>query len=1159
MQKILDKLRNRYTILIIVITVIFSVLGFKLAEITIIDGKDYREKADNTKVKKIPTPAPRGNILDVDGKILAENITGFSVQIMKDELIENEKNLASLKIMTLLEKQGENYIDEFPIILNSIDYKNESDFFYDEVSINETITNLLIKNNLVDDLLDMTYEHITDFNEYKFSVANRALSTLIEAKEVIELPIKIEYVDGNVVYSYKEGKDIKEWKETLKLTKAENPKNDILTLLLRDEERIKTLINHPIVRKYAFELLESRGQMSKYKLVDYKFSFDSDYRDKKKNLITYLDTALLNLIDNDLPDELEIELFGKKKPELSDSQKINTIKSLKEDYPYLYPDISFDTKAKEDFITLLKYQSFKGMMSFSYEKDKEITTLGMELLDYLKEKDINVPFKYEPDDGNIFAYKDEKSKNTFINKNNLQKEISADSALEMYIKKENIFNEFVSSEDIKIYAQRFLLQFVNPRISISKWKYTSIIEKDKWIKGKNIKKYKDAKDVFEKLVDESDINEDESITEELNVYEKRFILLMDDIITRQGYRAYEPINIAYNVKDETVAMIKERSMSFPGINTSIEPMRYYPMGETTAHTLGYLGKISQAYEIDKYINNSDYSRNDIIGKTGIEQEFEDYLNGEDGYKLIEVDAFGNTHKTNEEEAPVPGNNVKLTIDHDVQKMAEDALKEAIEKVQVGGTYQSEYGNYKFTKPYRNAKSGASVAVNVKTGEVLAVANYPSYDPNLFSTGITISDYESLKPDNEKDLMAPRPLVNTALRSKLPPGSSFKMVPALAALENGLSPYKKVNSLGYVELADGSRQSCWIWNDYRGTHGPTNMFEALQESCNYYFYTLVEGRNPRTKEPLGVEVTVEDMQDMSIQLGLNDKTGIEIPEEIAGSIPNEEDKLRTINQPLRSLIKSRKDNLIEGKKLKDKDIDELMNIFSEWASREDTMSAKEVIDELEKLNVVERERGSYKNPKDGVSLKDYIKYTYLSSTDFSSSKLSISIGQGENNYTTIGMANMVATIANGGYRNELTIIDDITSYDGKDIGYEKKQKREKIDLKDYKYLDDIKEGMLRVVERGSVKSIFNGFPVKVAGKTGTAQAGTNILTGNNYDNYAWFVGFGPYEDPEIAVATVIFQGGSGGNAAPVTRDIIGKYLEINNKKEEDVKKLKDFSI
>lgn len=1150
MEKILDKLRNRYTLIIIVITFIFSIMGFKLAEITIIQGEEHRETADNTKVKKIPTPAPRGNILDVNGKILAENRTGFTVQIMKDELIENNKNVASLKIMSLLEKQGENYIDEFPIVLNSIDYKNEADFFNEEFSINETIADLLINNNLVDDLLDMTYEHVTDFNDYRFSVANRALSVLIEAKEVLELPIKIDYVDGNIKYSYKEGKNTQKWKEDLKLGKGENPKYDILALLLRDEERVKSLINHPIVRKYAFEILDKKGKVNKYKLVDYKFSFDNDYRDMKKSLISHIETQLMGLVDNGLTEEAELELFGKKRPKLTENQIINTVENLKKGYPNLYPSITFDTSAKEDFVTLLKYRSFKDMMSFNYEKDEKTTILGIELLDYLKDKNINLPFKYEPDDGKIFEYTNDKSKDKFIKENDLEEGISADAALEMYVKDKGLFGKFVTSKNIKIYTQRYLLQYVNPRISTSKWQYTSIIEKEKWIEGKNIKKYKDAKDVFEQLVEESEIERDKNITEELNVYEKRFILLINDILTRQGYRAYEPINIAYNVKDETVAMIKERSMSFPGINTSIEPLRYYPMGETAAHTLGYLGKISQQYEIEKYINKGDYSRNDIIGKTGIEQGFEDYLNGKDGYKLVEVDAFGNTHKTNGEESPVPGNNVKLTIDYDLQKKAEESLKQAIEKIQVGGTYESEFGNYKFNKPYRNAKSGATVAINVKTGEVLAVANYPSYDPNLFSTGITLSDYESLKPKNEKDPLAPRPLYNMALRSTIPPGSSFKMLPALAALEKGLSPYKKVNALGYVELADGSRPACWLWNDYGRIHGPTDMYRAIEVSCNYYFFTLVAGRNLRTNEPLGVQVTVEDMQNMAKRFGLNEKTGIEIPEEKSGRIPNEEDKLAVTNKTLRALIESKKENLIKDKKLKDKDIDELIDIFSEWASREN-MSAKEVIDELEKLNIVEEERGSYSRDSGKLSLKDYLVYTYFGETGFTlSNGLSISIGQGENNYTPIAMANMVATIANGGYKNELTIIDDITSYDGKDIGYEKKQVRERIELKDYSYLDDIKQGMLQVVEKGSVKSIFNNFPVKVAGKTGTAQAG------GKYDNYAWFVGFAPYDDPEIAVATVIFQGGSGGNSAPVTRDIIGEYLGVNEekeKKEEDTKK------
>lgn len=1158
-KKFLEKLKSRYVILMIVITIIFSVMVFKLAEITIIHGEEHRLKADTTKVKKLPIPAPRGVITDAYGRVLAENITSFTVQIMKDELIENDRNLTSLKIMSLLEKQGESYNDEFPIVLNSIEYKNDDKFLNSNSSISDEITKLLIENNLLDDLLDKTYEHITSYNQYKFSVANRALSILAESKEIVEVPIIVDYTKDNITYKYKEGKDIEEWKSKHNLPRGDNPKGDILNLLLKDSKRINSLVNHPIVKKYVFELLNQKGLANDFKLIDYQFSYDIEYKNMKKNLISEIETDMLTILDSGIVYEEEGEGLDTESRNLAIKDKISLSAQLRKEYPLLYPTIDLNTSAKEDFVSLISYKGFKDLMSSSFNDEEETIIIGKELIKYLEDNNIEVPLEYKPEEGDIFAYTNEKQRDKFLQKNDLDKDISADTALEIYIKTnfldkngvkssedikdkkitKTIFGKFITSDNMRGYSQRFLLNYVNPKISISKWEYTSIINKDTWIKGKKIDEDKSSEEVFKELVNKYDV----ASTENLSVYEERFILLIADMLGKQGYRAYEPINLAYNIKDETVAMIKEQSRELPGIKTAIEPMRYYPMGEKAAHALGYLGKISQGPEIEKYINELGYSRNDIIGKTGIEKEFESYLKGEDGYKTVEVDAFGNTHSSIEGEEPIPGNNIRLTLDLELQKVAEESLAEAIKKVQIGGTYESEWGDYKFKESYRNASSGATVAIDVKTGEVLAIANYPSYDPNLFSTGITMDDYEKLKPENEKDPLAPRPLFNIALRSTVPPGSTFKMLTALAGLENGLNPYTKINALGYVVLGDGRTPACWIWNNFRRQHGPINMFTALEESCNYYFYTLAAGKNLRTGRSLGLQVTVEDMQNMARAFGLDEKTGVEIPEEKSGRIPNEEDKLAVANRALKSILQNKKNDLVEGKKLKDEDIDEFIDIFSEWANREE-MSVSEVIKGLEELGIKEEEI---------YFLKDYLYYTYFKEAGFRLyDGLNISIGQGENAYTPIQMANYMATLVNGGYKHEVTIIDDITDYNGNDIGYKKDKKVDRIKLDDYKNLEYIKEGMLEVVKEGSTRSIFANLPFEVGGKTGTAQAGINPVTRKEYDNFAWFVGFAPYDDPEIAVATVIFQGGSGGNSAPVTRDIIAKYLGVNKEiKEMDV--------
>ncbi len=193
-----------------------------------------------------------------------------------------------------------------------------------------------------------------------------------------------------------------------------------------------------------------------------------------------------------------------------------------------------------------------------------------------------------------------------------------------------------------------------------------------------------------------------------------------DQLYKQGQRAYQPINIAYGIKDSTVAKIEEGLMDVPGIQVSVEPIRYYPEGEIASHLLGYLGKISQTSEIEKYVKERDYSPNDIIGKTGIEEKFELELKGKPGIKRVEVDVYGNTTNVLTEENPKPGNNIYLTIDTELQKVARESLKHALEEIQKGGSFKSKWGgDYKYGinkskgRPYIYATSGAVVAIDVK--------------------------------------------------------------------------------------------------------------------------------------------------------------------------------------------------------------------------------------------------------------------------------------------------------------------------------------------------------------------------------------------------------------------------------------------------------------
>jgi penicillin-binding protein 2 len=483
----------------------------------------------------------------------------------------------------------------------------------------------------------------------------------------------------------------------------------------------------------------------------------------------------------------------------------------------------------------------------------------------------------------------------------------------------------------------------------------------------------------------------------------------------------------------------------------------------------------------------------------------------------------------------------LTLDINLQKKAEEALKRGLEQIQVGGVFESQWGNFYFGEKYKNAKSGALVAIDVKTGEVLAMANYPSYDLNMFSTGISSEDWNSLLNES-KDPLAPRPLYNIAMLTAIQPGSTFKMVTALAALEKGVDPNTKVYCAGTEKVGDRNF-SCWIYNMFGGSHGPQNMYEAIMHSCNFYFYTTVLGENLATGQQHTVKVDAEDIIKTATEFGLNDKTGIEIdiPKETSGGVPSIEGKKLNMRVYLRLFLESNVEKYLEdGFSVDESMKNEIVEEIVSWIDRDELMTRGEVYEGLRELHLNPDKTNDY-----GTPLGDILKYSYINQSVWNAGdNLNISIGQGNNAYTPLQMANYIATIANGGYRHNISIVKSIKTFDGKDTDYAPLREFEKIDITDFSHLDVLKRGMLMVSQDDSAKP-YSNFPVQVASKTGTAQKeGTNPETGEPYDEFAWYVAFAPYDDPQIAVACVLFQGGSGRYPTPIVREVIGEYLKLN---------------
>lgn len=340
-----------------------------------------------------------------------------------------------------------------------------------------------------------------------------------------------------------------------------------------------------------------------------------------------------------------------------------------------------------------------------------------------------------------------------------------------------------------------------------------------------------------------------------DIQEVRKIIAIRYEITQKGYSSTKSLNIATDITRETVAELSERSAEFPGVNIVTQSIRTYDSGNLASHILGYIGRISETeYEQRKEKYNSD----DMIGKTGIEYIFEDYLKGNNGVKQIDMAVDGTVTAEYVATEAVSGSDIVLTIDANLQKVAERSLKETIEKIASGG----------FSETYE-ANAGSVVVMNVKTGEVLALASYPDYNPEDFVGGISTEKYNSYSANSS--------LYNRAISGSYAPGSIFKMVSAIAALESGVVTLtEKINDTGVYPKY--TKPVCWYYTDYHRGHGYVNVSQAIQHSCNFFFYEV--------GDRMGIDV----LSKYANYFGLGRKTGIELPSETAGSIASREAKL-----------------------------------------------------------------------------------------------------------------------------------------------------------------------------------------------------------------------------------------------------------------------------
>ncbi len=489
-------------------------------------------------------------------------------------------------------------------------------------------------------------------------------------------------------------------------------------------------------------------------------------------------------------------------------------------------------------------------------------------------------------------------------------------------------------------------------------------------------------------------------------------------------RRFHPIPLRHRLSEEEVAKLAVNRHRFPGMEVAARLMREYPYKNLAVHALGYVGRINvqELKQIDAANATANYAATSHIGKLGIEKAYEQQLHGTVGFQRIETNVLGRTIRVLERAAPIPGDNVSLTLDINLQRIAKQAMGD---------------------------NKGAVVAIDPNNGELLVLASVGDYDPNLFVNGIDHKSYNALQSSNRK------PLFNRALLGQYPPGSTVKPFIGLAGLETGqLKLNKSVLCKGWYSLKDDERK----YRDWKKTgHGHTDLKKSITESCDVFYYELAQ------------KMGVDRIHDYLAPFGFGHKTGIDIAGEATGILPSTQWKRDVRGKP--------------------------------W----------------------------------------YLGETLISG-----------IGQGYNLTTPLQLAVATATLANGGRSIQPHLMSTITTTNGERTNYQASQTSHQIDKVKQSNWDYVIKSMKNVIYglHGTAKKLNKGQPYKIAGKTGTAQV-FGIAQDAEYkkediakhlQDHALFIAFAPINNPKIAIAVVVENGGSGGAVAgPVAGAVIDAYL------------------
>lgn len=474
--------------------------------------------------------------------------------------------------------------------------------------------------------------------------------------------------------------------------------------------------------------------------------------------------------------------------------------------------------------------------------------------------------------------------------------------------------------------------------------------------------------------------------------------------------SYIPTVLVQDLTQDIVTRVEEERNELPGISVDVQPIRYYPYNMMAAQVFGYVGQIDEE-DMERLKDEDGVSVITQIGRAGLEAYYDNLLRGKDGSRQVEVDASGSPVKELERKNPVPGHNIHLTLDVNLQQALEQAMdRQVANGIGVNGI--------------------AAVAIDPNTGAVLAMASRPAYNPNWFTRGITEAEWRQIN-DNPN-----HPMENRAIAGEYPPGSTFKLITGAAALElKKITPDEMIYDSGRHWLVDmrnaGGEALGWI-----------NFTEALAKSDNVYFYEL------------GRRVGIDKLEEYAKMFGMGRKTGIAMHGESDGLVASE----------------------------------------------------------------------AYKE-------KNYHQDWYLGDT-FNSA-----IGQGFQLVTPLQAAMIVSEVANGGIQYKPFIVSRIDNLDGTPYKIFAPEQIGTLEVSK-STLDLIREGMRNVAEEsGTAGSLFQGFPIQVAGKTGTAE---------NFggQDHGWFVAYAPYDHPRIVIAVLTEQGGFGAaSAGPIVKTMLEEFFHV----------------